>query len=124
MVGMHHEYYGYEYSILTIIMHTHLKENKPINPIWLISDNADDVETLQSLAFFPAKILEIIDIFDTTVMPQKNYDREEMNTKDAVEFIYNNYIVKETQLDPILFKLFVDFLIDIKKENIQNPLKI
>ncbi|WP_300369350.1 phosphohydrolase [Brachyspira sp.] len=124
MVGMHHEYYGYGYSILTTIMHTHLKENKSINPMWLISDNAYDVETLQSLAFFPAKILDIIDIFDTTVMPQKNYDRKEMNTKDAIEFIYNNYIVKETQLDPILFKLFVDFLMDIKKENIQNPLKI
>ncbi len=123
IVGMHHEYYGYGHSILKTIIYTHLRENKVINPLWLISDNADDIETLQSLAFFPAKMLEIVDLFDTTVMPQKNYDREEVSVEEAINIIYDNYIVKETQLDPILFKLFVDFLIDVKKENIENPFK-
>lgn len=124
IVGMHHEYYGYGYSILKVIKEKYLKENKQINPIWLVSDSIYDIETLQSLAFFPAKVLEIIDIFDTVVMPQKIYGRKGINIKDAVNFIYENYIVKEIQLDPILFELFIDFLIDIKKENIQNPLKI
>ena len=68
-------------------------------------------------------MLEIVDLFDTTVMPQKNYDREEVSVEEAINIIYDNYIVKETQLDPILFKLFVDFLIDVKKENIENPFK-
>ena len=57
------------------------------------------------------------------VMPQKIYNRKDMNAEDAVKLIYDNYIIKETQLDPILFELFVDFLIDIKKENIKNPFR-
>ncbi|MEI0558671.1 phosphohydrolase [Brachyspira intermedia] len=122
IVGMHHEYYGYGNGIIEII-NKQFNENKPLNPSSLISDNSDDIQTLQSLAFFPAKVLEIIDLFDTTVMPQKSYNRKDMNTEDAIKLIYDNYIVKETQLDPILFELFVDFLIDIKKENIQNPLR-
>ena len=122
IVGMHHEYYGYGNGVIEII-NKRFNENKILNPSSLISDSADDIQTLQSLAFFPAKVLEIIDLFDTTVMPQKSYGRKDMKTEDAVKLIYDNYIVKETQLDPILFELFVDFLIDIKKENIKNPLK-
>ncbi|MEI0496323.1 phosphohydrolase [Brachyspira intermedia] len=122
IVGMHHEYYGYGNGVIEII-NKQFNDNKPLNPSSLISDNSDDIQTLQSLAFFPAKVLEIIDLFDTTVMPQKSYNRKDMNTEDAIKLIYDNYIVKETQLDPILFELFVDFLIDIKKENIQNPLR-
>ncbi|MEI0508195.1 phosphohydrolase [Brachyspira intermedia] len=122
IVGMHHEYYGYGNGIIEII-NKQFNDNKPLNPSSLISENSDDIQTLQSLAFFPAKVLEIIDLFDTTIMPQKSYNRKDMNTEDAVKLIYDNYIVEETQLDPILFELFVDFLIDIKKENIQNPLR-
>lgn len=122
IVGMHHEYYGYGNGVIEIV-NKQFNENKNLNPSSLISDVPDDIQTLQSLAFFPDKVLEIIDLFDTTVMPQKSYSRKDMNTKDAIKLIYDNYIVKETQLDPILFELFVDFLIDIKKENIQNPLK-
>ncbi|OEJ14878.1 phosphohydrolase [Brachyspira hampsonii] len=121
IVGMHHEYYGYGNNVIKMI-NKQFNENKDLNPSSLISDNSDDIQTLQSLAFFPAKVLEIIDLFDTTVMPQKNYSRKDMNAEDAVKLIYDNYIVKKTQLDPILFELFVDFLIDIKKENIKNPL--
>ena len=122
IVEMHHEYYGYGNGVIEII-NRQFNENKPLNPSSLMSYNADDVQTLQSLAFFPAKVLEIIDLFDTTVMPQKIYKRKDMNAEDAVKLIYDNYIIKETQLDPILFELFVDFLIDIKKENIKNPFR-
>ena len=122
IVEMHHEYYGYGNGVIEII-NRQFNENKPLNPSSLMSYNADDVQTLQSLEFFPAKVLEIIDLFDTTVMPQKIYNRKDMNAEDAVKLIYDNYIIKETQLDPILFELFVDFLIDIKKENIKNPFR-
>ena len=121
IVGMHHEYYRYGHSILKGIIHKHLKDNKTINPIWLISNNTVDLETLESLAFFPAKVLEIIDLFDTMVMPQKDYDREAISAQEAVTLIYNNYIKNEVQVDPILFDLFVNFLKDIKKEDVDNP---
>ena len=124
IVGMHHEYYGYGNSVLDVLINKQSKENKNINLVSLMSDDPDDIHNLQSLAFFPAKALEIIDLFDTTVMPQKIYERKEISIKDAVDLIYNNYIVEKTQLDPILFELFVDFLIDIKKENVQKSIKI
>ncbi|MDA1468395.1 hypothetical protein OGZ02_05960 [Brachyspira hyodysenteriae] len=47
------------------------KENKTIKPLWLISNNSSDIEALDALAFFPAKVLEIIDLYDTIVTPQK-----------------------------------------------------
>ena len=65
-------------------------------------------------------IVETFDVDGNTYrMVEIDTNSKDMNTKDAVKLIYDNYIVKETQLDPILFELFVDFLIDIKKELIQ-----
>ena len=55
------------------------------------------------------------------VMPQKDYDREAISAQEAVTLIYNNYIKNEVQVDPILFDLFVNFLKDIKKEDVDNP---
>ena len=118
---MHHEYYGHGYSILRAFMHKQIKENKEINPIWLISSNSEDIERLESLAFLPAKILEIVDLYDTIVLPQKNYDRSGLEAKEAVKLIYKNYIKDDTQIDPILFDLFINFLKDIKKEDVINP---
>ncbi|WP_297298952.1 phosphohydrolase [uncultured Brachyspira sp.] len=121
IVGMHHEYYGHGYSVLRAFMHKQIKENKEINPIWLISSNSEDIERLESLAFLPAKILEIVDLYDTIVLPQKNYDRSGLEAKEAVKLIYKNYIKDDTQIDPILFDLFINFLKDVKKEDVVNP---
>ena len=56
IVGTHHEYYGYGYSILKTLIQKNIKENKSINPSWLISNNSSDIETLDALAFFPSKV--------------------------------------------------------------------
>ena len=121
IVGMHHEYYGYGYSVLSNIISTYLKENKTLSPAWLISYYSEDIYSLDSISFFPAKVLEIVDLFDTIVLPQKIYDRQGLDIKGAVEFIYENYVEKEVQIDPILFDLFIQFLIDIRKADIKNP---
>ena len=121
IVGMHHEYYGYGYSVLSNIISTYLKENKTLSPAWLISYYSEDIYSLDSISFFPAKVLEIVDLFDTIVIPQKIYDRQGLDIKGAVEFIYENYVEKEVQIDPILFDLFIQFLIDIRKADIKNP---
>ena len=121
IVGTHHEYYGYGYSILKTLIQKNIKENKSINPSWLISNNSSDIETLDALAFFPSKVLEIIDLYDTIVTPQKNYERNGVTSKEAVELMFNNYIKDETQIDPIIFELFINFLSDIMKEEVSNP---
>ena len=121
IVGMHHEYYGYGYSILSNIISTYLKENKTLSPAWLVSYYSEDIYSLDSLSFFPAKVLEIVDLFDTIVIPQKNYSRKGLSVKEAIDLMYVNYIENEVQIDPILFDLFIQFLIDVKKENIKNP---
>lgn len=118
---MHHEYYGYGYSILSNIISTYLKENKTLSPAWLVSYYSEDIYSLDSLSFFPAKVLEIVDLFDTIVIPQKNYSRKGLSVKEAIDLMYVNYIENEVQIDPILFDLFIQFLIDVKKENIKNP---
>ncbi|MDO6993275.1 phosphohydrolase, partial [Brachyspira innocens] len=121
IVGTHHEYYGYGYSILKTLIQKNIKENKSINPSWLISNNSSDIETLEALAFFPSKVLEIVDLYDTIVTPQKNYERNGLTSKEAVELMFNNYIKDETQIDPIIFELFINFLSDIMKEDVSNP---
>ncbi|PPS22361.1 phosphohydrolase, partial [Brachyspira murdochii] len=121
IVGTHHEYYGYGHSILKGLIQKNRKENKTIKPLWLISNNSSDIEALDALAFFPAKVLEIIDLYDTIVTPQKNYERKGITSEEAVKLMFNNYIKDETQIDPIIFELFINFLSDIMKEDVSNP---
>jgi HD-GYP domain-containing protein (c-di-GMP phosphodiesterase class II) len=63
----------------------------------------------QVLAYFPAKMLEIVDVFDSLTDPNRKY-RSPLSQDEALEMIYVEFIEKNRKIDPILFQLFVEFL--------------
>ena len=61
------------------------------------------------LAYFPAKVLEIIDVFDSVTDPNRKY-RKAMTPDDALQMMYEEFIVKHQKIDLIIFEIFARFV--------------
>lgn len=62
------------------------------------------------MAYFPNKILEMLDVFDAMTDPDKKY-RKPMSAEEALAAMRKEYLdVPHPGLDPILFTIFVDFM--------------
>ena len=111
IAGYHHEYYGspggYGYY------RTYLEQVKKNNPKsvqnYCIALELEPVIECEALAFFPAKVLEIIDVFDSVTDPSRKY-RKAMTTKEALEMMLKEFIIKEQKIDLILFDIFAKFV--------------
>ena len=66
----------------------------------------------QALAFFPAKLLEIVDVFDSLTDPNRKY-RKALTTEEALDLIEEEFINKAHKVDPILFDLFTRYISEI-----------
>jgi len=66
----------------------------------------------QTLAFFPAKLLEIVDIFDSLTDPNRKY-RKPLATEEALELMEKEFINRSRKIDPILFDLFIRYISEI-----------
>ena len=62
----------------------------------------------QVLAYFPAKMLEIVDVFDSLTDPNRRY-RSPLSPEDAIAMIRQQFVVENRKIDPILFNLFEEF---------------
>ena len=111
ITGYHHEYYGnpkgYGY------FRSYLNKYKEMNPHsvqgYCIALDLKPVIDCEALAYFPAKILEIIDVFDSITDPSRKY-RDSVSTKDALTLMLKEFIIKEPKLDLILFDIFAKFV--------------
>jgi len=65
------------------------------------------------LAFFPAKALEVVDVFDSLTDPNRKY-REPLADSVALTMMRDEFITKRLKLDPILYDLFTEFYADIR----------
>ena len=72
------------------------------------------VEEFQALSFFPAKVLEIIDVFDSVTDPNRKY-RKPLSTEEALTMMREEFINKHPKIDIILFDIFQHFVRE-KKE--------
>jgi HD-GYP domain-containing protein (c-di-GMP phosphodiesterase class II) len=63
----------------------------------------------QALAYFPAKILEIIDVYDSVTDPGRKY-RKALTPEEALAMMREEFIEKHLKIDVILFDLFVYFV--------------
>lgn len=61
-----------------------------------------------ALAYFPAKVMEIVDVFDALTDPNRKY-RKPLSSDEALDFMQRQFIDEELKLDPILFDLFRTF---------------
>jgi hypothetical protein len=112
ITGYHHEYYGdpagYGY------FRAYLERYKKMRPDSLqescISYEMEPMLDYQSLAYFPAKVLEIIDVYDSVTDPNRKY-RKALSAREALDMLREEFIEKHFKIDVILYDLFADFVL-------------
>jgi len=114
IAGCHHEYYGDPsgYGIYRAGLEIYRKKNPQIKQDYCIAYEVEPITNYQTLAFFPAKILEIIDVFDSLTDPNRKY-RKALTTDAALSMMEEEFVNKNHKLDIILFELFLRFINEI-----------
>ena len=82
---------------------------------YLISFDSRDILNLTSSVYYPVKILEILDIYDLlkykhdiSFTPITTYD-------EIINYMYDNFLKDEVKIDYVLFSMFKNYLLEIKK---------
>ncbi len=108
--ALHHEYYGNKegYGLSKILFP---EKNKSIkNPTYCMSFDIKDVKSGIALAYAPAKMLEIVDVFSALVDKKRKYREKSFSKEQALEIMKNDFIEKNLKLDPVFFTIFRDFI--------------
>jgi HD-GYP domain-containing protein (c-di-GMP phosphodiesterase class II) len=63
----------------------------------------------QALAYFPAKVLEIVDVFDSLTDSNRKY-RSPLSEEEALILMRREFVEEKVKIDPILFDIFSDFV--------------
>ena len=108
-VSLHHEYYSHGYGLFTELYKAVLRRNPNHKIEYIVSYDYKDILTLQSLTYLPAKMLEVIDVYDTLTNNIKK------TPKEAIFFMTENFLEKDIMLDPIVTDIFIEYLKEIKK---------
>jgi HD-GYP domain-containing protein (c-di-GMP phosphodiesterase class II) len=111
IAGYHHEYYGDPsgYGIFRNVLEQYKKMSPNMNMNSCITYDLDSMIDYEALAFFPAKVLEIIDVFDSLTDPNRKY-RKAMTTEEALATMQEDLISKHHKIDIVLFDLFCKFI--------------
>ena len=110
LAGLHHEYYNDKsgYGISYILFPE--KSKKYNSPKYAMSYNVDDLKNGSALAYVPAKILEIVDVFDALIDKNRKYRDREFTVDEALVIMNTDFVQKTTKIDPILFSIFTDYI--------------
>ena len=111
ITGYHHEYYndpaGYGYFRALL---SRYKEANPQATIdYAMAYDMEAIIDYRALSFFPAKMLEIVDVYDALTDPNRRY-RLPLSPHDALSTMSEQFIQSSRRLDPILFDAFVVFI--------------
>jgi HD-GYP domain-containing protein (c-di-GMP phosphodiesterase class II) len=111
ITGYHHEYYGHPagYGYFREFLEEYKRNNPQATQDYVMSYTMKPLIDYQVLAYFPAKMLEIVDVFDSLTDPNRKY-RSPLSTDEALQMIGTEFIRDNTKIDPILFDLFLDFM--------------
>lgn len=110
MSALHHEYYNDKtgYGISKILFSD--KNKKFRSPSYALSYDIGDIKKGAALAYVPAKILEIVDVFDALTDKKRKYRDREFTVDEALIIMKEDFIEKDVKLDPVLFSIFLDFV--------------
>jgi len=110
ITGYHHEYYGDSagYGYFRAYLQQYKRNNPAAKQDYCITYELEPILDYQALAYFPAKILEIIDIYDSLTDPHRVY-RKPMEPEEALNLMREEFITKHLKIDPILFSMFETF---------------
>jgi len=118
IVGYHHEYYGDPEGYGSF--RKYLKQYKDQNPDakqnYCITYDLEPILDYQALGYFPAKVLEIIDVYDSLTDPHRVY-RKALTMEEALDTMYKDFIIKRRKIDPILFYIFSNFIREKEKKS-------
>jgi hypothetical protein len=111
ITGYHHEYYGDPtgYGYFRAYLEQYKKANPGANPDCCISYELEPMLDYEALSFFPAKVLEIIDVYDSVTDPNRKY-RKPMTPEEALAMMREEFIEKHRKIDLILFDIFAGFV--------------
>ena len=117
IVGYHHEYYGDPdgYGPYRNDLQEYKSQVADVEQDYCITYELDSILDFKALAYFPAKVLEIIDVYDSLTDPRRIY-RKPLSSEEALDLITREFIIKRRKIDPILFDIFTDFIRDKEKE--------
>ena len=111
ITGYHHEYYGDSagYGYFRAYLQQYKKQNPDAQQDYCITYELEPILDYQALAYFPAKILEIIDVYDSVTDPHRVY-RKPLTPEEALAMMREEFIEKKLKIDPILFDIFDSFV--------------
>jgi hypothetical protein len=117
MAAFHHELYGSKkgYNFTNAIISKLYKVKRDdINASYFITYDEKDFINGLALAYFPIKVLEIIDIYDAL----KN--KKKRSVFETLMMMKKEFITKSLKIDPILYAIYLEFnlkcgLIDTKE---------
>lgn len=111
ITGYHHEYYGNPegYGYFRDYFEYYKKANPHIKPEYCMTFETESIMNCHALAYFPAKILEIVDVYDSVTDANRVY-RKALNPGEALIMMRDEFITKKLKIDPILYELFVGFI--------------
>jgi len=116
ITGYHHEYYGDAdgYGYFRAYLQQYKKANPDAKQDYCITYELQPILDYQVLAYFPAKVLEIIDVYDSVTDPHRVY-RKAMTPKEALIMMREEFIEKHHKIDAILFDIFDTFIREKEK---------
>ena len=111
ITGYHHEYYGSAdgYGYFRAYLQQYKKHNPAAKQDYCIAYDREPILDFKAHAYFPAKILEIIDIYDSLTDPNRAY-KKPMAPEEALVLMKEQFIVKQRKIDFILFDIFAAFI--------------
>jgi len=117
ITGYHHEYYGDSagYGYFRAYLAQYKKENPDAKLDYCITYELEPILDYQALAYFPAKVLEIIDVYDSVTDPHRSY-RKSMTSEEALAMMREEFVEKNHKVDAILFDIFSGFIKEKDKQ--------
>ena len=111
IAGYHHEYYGDPdgYGPFRDYLQEYKKSIANVKQDYCITSELEAILSFRALAYFPAKVLEIIDVYDSLTDQRRVY-RASMASEEALDTMYKEFIIKRRKIDPILFDIFSSFI--------------
>ena len=110
ITGYHHEYYGHPsgYGYFREFLERYRQSNPQARIEYVMSYQMEPLIDYVALSYFPAKVLEVVDVFDSLTDPNRKY-RAPLSQEEAIELMQEQFVEKNLKLDPILFTLFRRF---------------
>ena len=111
ITGYHHEYYGDPsgYGYFRSYLDQYRRMNHGIKQDYCIAYELEPMMDYQALGYFPAKILEIIDVYDSVTDANRKYHKA-MTPDEALVMMREEFIIKHHKLDAVLFDIFTNYI--------------